>query len=73
MMPSNFWECGVSFYFDVMSFVYKTNLFEQARATKTTAWRKKVRALLLIAPVKEKSGRGRKNSIFFVSIAYGEG
>ena len=44
------------------------------------AWRKKTRALLLIAPVKEKSGCGRKKAgvegktaHFFLSIAYGEG
>lgn len=65
LLPSNFWESGVSFYFDATSFVHKINSFDQAQATKTMAWRKKVRALLLIAPVKEKSGRGRKNGTFF--------
>ena len=37
LLPSNFWEHGVSFYFDTTSFVHKTNPFDQARATKTMA------------------------------------
>ena len=74
LLPSNFWERGVSFYFDATSFVHKTNPFDQARATKTMAWRKKGEGLALNCTSKgKKAGVEGKTAHFFVSIAYGEG
>ena len=35
LLPDNFWNDGISFYFDRTSFVHKTNPFDQARVTKS--------------------------------------
>ena len=74
LLPRNFWESGVSFYFDETSFVHKTNPFDQARATKTMAWRKKGEGLALNWTSKgEKAGVEGKTAHFFRTIAYGKG
>ena len=74
LLANNFWECGVSFYFDATSFVHKTNHFDQARATKTMAWRKKGEGLALNCASKgKKAGVEGKTAHCFVPIACGEG
>ena len=35
LLPETFWGDGIQFYFDGVSFVYKTNPFNDASATKT--------------------------------------
>lgn len=73
-LPGDFWQCGISFYFDATSFVHKTNPFDQARATKTMAWRRRGEGLALNCTSKgKKAGVEGKTAHFFVSIAYGKG
>ena len=70
----NFWENGISFYFDGTSFVHKTNPLAQARTTKSMAWRKRGEGLSLNCTSKgKKAGVQGKTAHFFVSIAYGKG
>ena len=38
LLPENFWRDGIQFYFDGVSFAYKTNPFNDASATKTMTW-----------------------------------
>ena len=45
LLPMNFLERGISFYFDGTPFVHKTNPFDQARATQSMAWRRKSEGL----------------------------
>lgn len=74
LLVDNFWESGISFYFDATSFVHKTNPFDQARATKSMAWRKRGEGLALNCTSKgKKAGVEGKTAHFFVSIAYGKG
>ncbi len=74
LLPHNFWESGISFYLDGTSFVHKTNPFDQARATKSTAWRKRGEGLSLSCTSKgKKAGVEGKTAQFLVSIAYGKG
>ncbi len=74
MLHGNFWEKGISFYFDGTSFVHKTNPLDQARATKSMAWRKRGEGLALNCTSKgKKAGVEGKTAHFFVSIAYGKG
>ena len=40
-LPENFWTDGVSFCLDGISFAHKTNPRDQARSTKSMAWRKR--------------------------------
>ena len=73
LLPDNFWECGISFCFDATSFVHKTNPFDQARACKSMAWRKRGEGLALNCTSKgKKAGVEGKTAHFFVSIAYGK-
>ena len=74
LLPHNFWESGISFYLDGTSFVHKTNPFDQARATKSMAWRKRGEGLSLNCTSKgKKAGVEGKTAHFLVSIAYGKG
>lgn len=74
LLPINFWERGISFYFDGTSFVHKTNPFDQARATQSMAWRRKCEGLALNCTTKgKKAGVEGRTAHFFVSIAYGKG
>ena len=45
-LPENFWRDGMQFYFDGVSFAYKTNPFNEASATKTMTWRRPNEGLL---------------------------
>ena len=74
LLPINFWERGISFYFDGTSFVHKTNPFDQARATQSMAWRRKSEGLALNCTTKgKKAGVEGRTAHFFVAIAYGKG
>ena len=73
-LPEDFWKNGVSFYIDGTSFVHKTNPFDQARATKSMAWRKRGEGLALNCTSKgKKAGVQGRTAHFFVSIAYNKG
>ena len=74
LLPMNFWERGISFYFDGTLFVHKTNPFDQARATQSMAWRRKSEGLALNCTTKgKKAGVEGRTAHFFVAIAYGKG
>jgi hypothetical protein len=67
-------KTGVSFYIDGTSFVHKTNPFDQARATKSIAWRKRGEGLALNCTGKgKKAGVQDRTAHFSVSIAYRKG
>ena len=69
LTPRNLWENGISFYIDATSFVHKTNPFDQARCTKSMAWRKKGEGLALNCTSKgKKAGVEGKTAHFIVSI-----
>ena len=62
LLPSNFW--------DATSFVHKTNLFDQARATKTMAWGKKRKGLVVRQIEADILTISRGNSILVLSCSF---
>ena len=59
---------------DGVSFVYKTNPMDQARAPKGRVWRKKSEGLTQGCLAKEKNvGTGGKVAKFMVAISHGKG
>ena len=72
LIPENFWRDGVQFYFDGVSFAYKTNPFNDASATKTMTWRRPNEGLLCTTK-RKKEGNGCPMEHFFVAIAYNKG
>ena len=68
------WTDSVAFYLDGVSFVYKTNLLDQARAPKGRVWRKRSEGLTQGCLAKgSKSGTGGKVAKFMVVISYSTG
>jgi len=58
------WTDSVAFYLDGVSFIYKTNPLDQARAPKGRVWRKKSQGLTRGCLAKgSKSGAGGKVAI----------
>ena len=73
-LPANFWKEGISFYLDGVAFTHKYNPSDQARSTRSMAWRKKCEGLSLNCTAKgSKAGTGGKMAHFIVAIAYGHG
>ena len=74
LLPMNFWERVISFYFDGTSFVHKINPFDQARELRNP-WPGEGRAKVLHSTVqqKEKGWRRGQNGTFLRCIAYGKG
>ena len=68
------WTDSVAFYLDGVSFVYKTNPLDQARAPKGRVWRKRSEGLTQGCLAKgSKSGTGGKVAKFMVAISHGKG
>ena len=68
------WTDSVAFYLDGVSFVYKTNPLDQARAPKGRVWRKRSEGLTLGCLAKgSKSGTGGRVAKLMVAISYGKG
>ena len=68
------WEEGISFYLDGTGFTHMSNLYDQARCTKSMAWRKRNEGLSVECTTKEShEGSGGKVANFFVAIAYEKG
>ena len=68
------WTDSVSFYLDGVSFVYKTNSLDQARAPKGRVWRKRSEGLIQGCLAKgSKSGAGGRVPKLMVAISYGKG
>ena len=72
--PPNVWKDMVAFYLDGVSFVYKTNPLDQARAPSGRVWRKKTEGLRQGCLSRgSKAGTGRKLAKFIVAISYSKG
>ena len=72
--PLNVWKDSIAFYLDGVSFVYKTNPMDQARAPKGRVWRKKSEGLTQGCLAKgRKVGTGGKVAKFMVAISHGKG
>ena len=68
------WTRKVTFYLDGVSFAFKRNPLEVARAPKTRIWRKRGEGLSFGCTAKgRKEGTGSTLAKFFVAITYGEG
>lgn len=68
------WRDKISFYLDGVGFVHKYNPKDQARSTRSMAWRKKGEGLHLFCTQKgKKAGTGGRMAHFIVAIAYGKG
>ena len=72
--PLNVWKDSIAFYLDGVSFVYKTNPMDQARAPKGRVWRKKSEGLTQGCLAKgRKVGTRGKVAKFMVAISHGKG
>ena len=68
------WTTQVAFYLDAVSFTYKRNPLEQARAPKSRIWRKRGEGLTTGCLAKgRKEGTGGKYVSLIVAISYGKG
>ena len=72
LLAENFLRDSIQFYFDGVSFAYKTNPFNDASSTKTMTWRRPNERLLWTTRGK-KVGNGGRVAHFFVAIAYNKG
>ena len=71
--PPNVWTHSTAFYLDGVSFVYKTNPMDQARAPKGRVWRRKSEGLTRGCLTKgKKLGTGGKVAKFIVAISLGK-
>ena len=74
LLPQSIWTEGISFYLDGTSYAHKTNPYDQARSTKSMAWRKTCEGLSSKCTSKgKKAGTGGKMVHFIVAIAYNRG
>lgn len=74
LVHENIWTEGIAFYFDGASFQHKYNPFDEARSTRTMAWRKKSEGLDLNCTAKGSHvGSGGRVAHFLVAISYNRG
>ena len=72
--PQSVWTDTIAFYLDGVSFIYKTNPMDQARAPKGRVWRKKSEGLNQGCLAKgSKVGTGGKVARMMVAITHGGG
>ena len=71
-LQQNFFTKGISFYFDGIGFVHKTNPWYAAQNNATMGYRLKNEGLKLTSKGK-KEGVNGKMAHFFVAICYGQG
>ena len=72
--PDTIWTMSISFYLDGTSFAHRRNPCDQARSTKSMAWRKRKEGLSLNCTARgEKVGCGGKMAHFIVAIVYKRG
>ena len=71
-LKEEFWTEGISFYFDGVGFVHKTNPHNEARSSCARNWRKAGEGLIHTTKGK-KEGSGGKTANFFVAIAFDKG
>ena len=74
LLPESFWRRGVAFYFEGAGFQHKYNPHDEAKSTKTMAWRRQDEGLLPGCTAKDSHcGSGGRVARFFVAIAYNKG
>lgn len=72
--PLDFWKKNINFYLDGKSFTHKTNPHDEARSTRTMAWRKRSEGLDENCTAKgKKAGTGGRMAHFMVAISHGHG
>ena len=68
------WRYGISFYFDAAGFQHKYNPFDEAKSTRTMAWRKRDEGLDRNCTAKgSRVGSGGKVLHYMVAISYSKG
>lgn len=73
-LPENFWRHGIGFYFDGAGFAHKYNPHDEAKSTKTMAWRRPDEGLQPGCTARGSHvGSGGRVAHFFVAIAYNKG
>lgn len=73
-LPKNFWMKHINFYLDGTGFTHKTNPHDEARSTKTMAWRRRAEGLSGQCTTKGKrAGTGGRMSNFMVAICPNRG
>ena len=74
LLHENVWRDGISFYLDGAGFQHKYNPFDEARSTKTMAWRRRDEGLEPKCTAKGSHvGSGGNVAHFIVAIAYDKG
>ena len=71
-LPVNFWQQGVSMYYDGVGFEYKRNPAESCKGNRTRGWRRLDQGLDHGCTSKGKK-EGKRNAKFFVGISYNKG
>ena len=71
-VKDEFWTEGISFYFDGVGFVHKTNPHNEGRCSGARNWRKASEGLVYTSKGK-KEGSGGRTANFFVAIAFDRG
>jgi transposase len=70
----DFWMADIAFYLDAVSFVYKTNPMDQAKAPSSRVYRRRSEGLHRYCTAKgHKEGTGGKYARCVVAISYGQG
>jgi len=74
LLPQNFWQDGIGFYLDGAGFQHKYDPRDEARSTRTMAWRRRDEGLEPNCTAKGSHvGSGGRVAKFMVAIAYGKG
>ena len=74
VLSDTFWRDGIGFYLDGVGFVHKRNPHDEAKSTRTMAWRRPHEGLQPNCTAKGSHvGFGGKVCHFIVAIAYGKG
>ena len=74
LLGKDFWMKNINFYLDGTGFTHKTNPHDEARSTRTMAWRKRSEGLDALCTTKGKrAGTGGKMANFMVAIAPNRG
>ena len=72
--PMDFWTKNINFYFDGTGFTHRHSPHDEARSTKTMAWRKKSEGLNPLCTTKGKrAGTGGWMAHFMVALSPGQG
>ena len=74
LLSSDLWTKGIAFYLDGVGFTHKYNPYDQSKAPKTMAWRRKGEGLKFGNTAKgSHEGTGGQVAHFICAIGYGKG